>query len=190
MWWTPTLAAVAIAGWAFLATPAGASHQNGYSHWGHGWRPAVLAPQSSIWPYTSDAELMWPSYGYPNGFCVGSCPWWATPANCSDNNQWVGGGIKVCWHPPGTGMLRWANGRTLPHYTSQGHITAMRVWICDSCWTDVFTITRHEYGHAIGLGHDTTASVGLMRQPSNSYYPSWHDTQALTQFMYNGHYDP
>lgn len=41
-----------------------------FQHWGDGYRPAVSAPNSFLWPYTSHAEGTWVQAGFQNGFCV------------------------------------------------------------------------------------------------------------------------
>lgn len=187
------------------ASPAGALHD--FDHWGHGYKPKPSADCSrgfngsiGLCQATADAEQTWVNNGFRNGFVV--------------PNRWFGcsfwsGYIVVCMYHNQT-QVRTACGSTSTTLIAcstriktspnplMPHIDRVVVRLCQSCyspeWHDRYgleggdrAITRHEYGHSIGLSENV--QQGSVMNPNGSgALPNAHDREALGS-LYNGHND-
>lgn len=167
---------------AVTASPAAADHSNVYSHWGHGYRPWVNVPDSSLWHFTSEAEWGWSVNGYPNGFCVGGC---APPQNLCDR-LFHPGGIVVCGVNDGdsllpAGYIGWTYDNWV--FNPNRHIESSYIVICMNCGGtqtdfDRHKVVNHEYGHALGSGHTADPNC-LMFANTATKFQCRHDADAM-----------
>ena len=175
-----------------VASPASADHQDALTHWGRGYAPLVSADCTNFggtWcsTYTSYAESTWYNNGYPNGFRGGNAY-----QGCGQKGGWT----LVCIVEQSTVQADCVNDRadgcTQNWYTFDPawHLDHTYVEICRTCGkfgggggrysvAELQSLTTHEYGHSIGLGH--TAVVGSVMQPVFNVpsYPVGHDYQGL-----------
>lgn len=181
---------------ASAAIPAAADHTDGQRHWGHGFRPYVSTDCGAfggrLCDFTSAAERAWSEAGYGNGWNVGG-PYYG----CSLASGW----IRICVVAKGDpDVPQGKQGVAITFHVQNPtwHADRVLIKICGSCGTATSTgsytspqlasLVKHEYGHAIGLGH-TTASGSVMRDPfSDGAGPGGHDPGSLRS-MYSSHED-
>ncbi len=170
------------------APSAFGDNANVFTHWGHGYRPFVSAPDPNVWHFSSEAEYGWSVNGYPNGFCVGSC---APTVPCGFNYN--GGGITVCFANADDLVLQGDQGYTYLQWVNDPfqHINAVLIFMCGNCGLSDFqfhSVLNQEYGHALGLGHTTQQYPCVMNDPTPTKFQCGHDRDAMAA-TYAPHYD-
>jgi hypothetical protein len=156
------------------------------THWGHDFRPLITANcaafSGTLCTYTADAEQFWYRNGFWPGWRPGNAwrgcgPWrgWVTVCTVS-RSQIPAGKHGVTWH-------YYVNNPTT-------HLDANVVYICADCGlysTQLRDVVRHEYGHAIGLGH-TRTYPSIMADPITWSEANEHDRASVAS-MYARHDD-
>jgi hypothetical protein len=171
-----------IAGSALAPDQASADHLN-FSHWGHGYRPWVSAPDSSLWRFTSEGEWGWSVNGYPNGFCTSTCA-----PNVPCDLQMHRGGIVVCKVPKSqlpqpSGCNNNCIGLTDYRliYDPNAHLDSVYIRLCSDCGLTDYQFqanTNHEYGHALGQNHTATYPC-VMQQGLITKYQCAHERDVM-----------
>lgn len=192
-----------------FAAPAEADHGSDptSSHWGHGYPPKVTADCAesflasvALCTATDDAELTWVNNGFRNGFNVGQ-PW----LGCGIHP----GYITVCMLNQ-DGMESRCGSATALGCVQRGfvfnpykHIDWVVLSLCRNCYGRIHDrfglqegdriVTRHEYGHALGLAHTGQLSSVMFGGPygdSNdaARFPNQHDRDVMCA-MYCGHFE-
>lgn len=199
------LAALAMAVTALVAvgaSPALANHANNPSsvyptgyHWGNGYSPFVQCDFVN-WDCSGpvlDAAYFWQD----NGFRQGYQP--PVPSSASYSCGSRDGGINLCRSDRGSSLFQYNSGLDgLTYVTAicddpNGNcsnrplhvLNAVSVVASDLTGLRRQEVIRHEFGHALGLGHSFD-STSVMRIDAPTPYADQHDDDAMYS-MYTAH---
>lgn len=190
------------------AGPAQADHTNALRHWGHFFRPMVVANCAQfggqMCNYTSSSENFWNGSAYPNGFTAGQ-PYPAGFNACTQSVRpgWIGvcavdaetsrnGILGLQGSEPGS--LAFARTFIRIVANPNEHLDGARIEVCGNCGYSAAFLTAvitHEYGHAIGLGDRTSESGTIMFEArsiaNETRILTAHDNAALSAMYDRAH---
>lgn len=182
--------AVAIAGTVVGVTPAHAIHDNDFGHWNQ--PPLVVTKAGFAFDsIIQDAAYYWQDTAFYRGYYP-PLPHREGSSACGPDV----GRIVICLVPPGNSWLGGGQGKIWPTEYGDGsrHISSMVIYIDDSLTGALRqAVMRHEFGHALGLGHYTNgghpATCGLMNEGgcnSTPYatYPDFHGIFSWQPYRY------
>lgn len=139
-----------------LAAPAAANHDNDFGHWNQ--PPLVVTKAGFAWDSViQDAAYYWQDVAFFRGYYP-PLPHREGSSECDPEI----GRITVCVVPPGNFWLGGGLGKIWPTHYQDGsnHISTMVIYIDDSLTGALRQIVmRHEFGHALGLGHHDRAGA-------------------------------
>lgn len=170
------------------ASPASADHENRFHHWGKHYPPLTSANCGSfggqLCGWTGEAENLWVNNGFANGFRVN---------NPDQGCRLVGGWVTVCV-VPGAELVSGEDqneGYMTPTYVADPHIhlRSALIRICGDCGLSqsrLRSVTQHEFGHAIGLGHANPVWGSSVMQTPQAFLGAVteHDRNVLRSSMY------
>jgi len=169
--------------------PASASHEFYHGYWPSTSHPGVANSFYSLPDdVIMDAAYFWQDNGFTNGYTP------PLPAGSWDDCGGHSGWINVCAVDPSDSGLQGKVGRTTV-LTNNLAIEWSRIFIANNqSNASRQRILRHEFGHAIGLGHNTEqnddcanppswATTSVMRCDNPTPYIDQHDLDALS-YMY------
>lgn len=160
-----------------LASPAAANHEFVNPHWRSWEQPQVTTPtcyyfgsRINYCSMVADAVSYWSNGGgFDKGFAG------AIPQQISRRCEGRFGYVNVCFVDKTLPQLQGKDGWAYPYtysFNGDGHAAAVLIYVCGNCGqfgvsdADWATATlRHEMGHALGLGHNTTDPGCIMYDP-------------------------
>lgn len=155
-----------------IAQPALANHDNYYGHWVY--PPVVSTPQNGWEDSIQDAAYYWQDNAFYRGYY---------PPLPNKDNAACGGivnRINICVVAPGDSRLHGYAGWTDVWYDSYKHIYAAATYVDWSLTgANKQNIFRHEFGHALGLGHNTHTTGSVMRAAPLTPYADAYDIQGI-----------
>lgn len=168
------------------------------AHWGNGYSPPVYSNHAAwSFDWIQDAGYHWQDYGFRQGWNPGAFPAQGD-SNCGYGGDYFREGtIVVCWVGNYHAQLydggQYHMGAT--DVTNMGrcdtacnHIYAATIFInYNLSGADRQKVLRHEFGHALGLGHSTEWD-SLMHLPINVFSANWDDFYSMYYLMYGDHH--
>lgn len=177
----------------FAVAPASATHDNDFGHWNQ--PPLVVTTAPAFWDgIIQDAAYYWQDIAFFRGYYP--------PLPHREDNACVNrvGRITICLANPGSAELTENGivgiGRIVPslYPDGSGHIQGMVIYI-DATLDPVTRqrTMRHEFGHALGLGHYNKQGSGhpgqcdLMNAVACGFYASSSDAASIFTWQPNWH---
>lgn len=172
--------------------PAYGGHTDYYGHWGNGFSPSVWSnniPDDVV----QDGAYFWQDRNFVQGYRPPLPNHGAACGTSGDQSTAGDGSIDIC-----------IVSRASDPYLSQGfggityfrhgcdnacnHIYAVTIRVADDLSiADRQKIVRHEFGHALGLGHNATDD-SVMHTPVYTPFSNEHDLDAMyAMYVSHGH---